>query len=46
MEINRDSSQRTVDPHKMEEEEEEEVVVIAGTNCLSDNDTIYYPHHY
>jgi hypothetical protein len=41
-EINRDSSQRTVDPHKMEEEEEE-VVVIAGTNYLFDNDTILSP---
>ena len=39
-EINRDSSQRTVDLHKMEGEE---VVVIAGTNYLFDNDTILSP---
>jgi hypothetical protein len=39
-EINRDSSQRTVDLHKMEGEEGEEVVVIAGTNYLFGKYTI------
>ena len=39
-EINRDSSQRTVDLHKMEGEE---VVVIAGTNYLFDKYTILSP---
>jgi hypothetical protein len=42
-EINRDSSQRTVDLHKMEGEEGEEVVVIAGTNYLFDKYSILSP---
>jgi hypothetical protein len=37
-ELNRHSSQRRVNLHKMEEEED--VVIIAGTNRLFDNDTI------
>ena len=41
-ELNRPSSQRSVNLHKMEEEEEEDVI-IAGTNHLFDNDTILSP---
>ena len=45
-ELNRHSSQRSVNLHKMEEEgKEEDVVVIAGTYHLFDNDTIL-SHHY
>ena len=40
-ELNRHSSQRSVNMHKMEEEED--VVVIANTNHLFDNDTILSP---
>ena len=40
-ELNRHSSQRSVNLHKMEEEED--VVVIANTNHLFDNDTILPP---
>src|SRR5438067_629105 len=40
-ELNRHSSQRSVNLHKMEEEED--VIVIAGTNYLFDNDTILSP---
>ena len=41
-ELNRHSSQRSVNLHKMEEEEDV-VVVIANTNHLFDNDTILSP---
>ena len=40
-ELNRHSSQRSVNMHKMEEEED--VVIIANTNHLFDNDTILSP---
>jgi hypothetical protein len=41
-ELNRHSSHRSVNLHKMEEEEDV-VVVIANTNHLFDNDTILSP---